>query len=406
MNLDEQRDTIERALGERMINHCLAILKIWIAELGVDNYANRYHSLQQNYKYLFNYYLSADDPERDRLLDEMTGEAYRLVDEVFADVCLKRGRVKEHQGFDRTDHISVMHYFSECMHFQDEDLDWLCDVIQDSEQTSLALVAVAAIAANLKNFFQEDALLALIQCLDCEQEVLHNQINATVLMLLIHYDVRIDFFPAVQDAFEQKIGEGDEIFEVMCGFIHSTTVKLKDLLKSKDFDSENIPSELKNLLQQVQQSSENVNIEEVVNWMPNDENEYLAGLIAILPQTWLYSLVVGDDIDRAKKLANTYLDAGMMDLMWNNLDEAEEQLVEQLRSDKVCAQDYLNYGHICFIKKDRIMAYENYKQARQMVGSAKKFFSLFRPDRGILVSKGVPVEHIYLMEDQLLKIEE
>ena len=405
MNLDDQRDTIERALGERMINHCLTILKVWIAELGVDTYANRFHSIGQNYRYLFNYYLSTDDPERERLLDEMTGEAYRLVDDVFADVCLKRGRVKEYHGFDRTSHTSVMHYFSECMRLQDEDLDWLCDTIQDEQQSAMALLAVAAISANLKGFFQEDALLALIQCMDCEQEVLRNQICATVLMLLVHYDVRIDFFPKVKEAFVQKIGTGDDIFEMLCGFIHSTTVKLQDLLKSKDFDSENIPSELKNLLQSVQENGE-VNLEEVANWVPNNENEYLAGLIAILPQTWVYSAIVGEDEERAERLAHSYLDAGMLDLMWDHLDIAEKQLVEQLRSDKVCAQDYLNYAHICFIKGDRVMAYENYKQARQMVGSSRKFFSLFRPDRGILVSKGVPVEQVYLMEDQLLRIEE
>lgn len=405
MNLDEQRDTIERALGERMINHCLTILKVWIAELGVDTYANRYHSIEQNYRYLFDYYLSSDDPERERLLDEMTGEAYRLVDDVYADVCLKRGRVQEQHGFDPTSVTSVMRYFSDCMRLQDEDLDWFCDAVQDENQSSVALMAIAALGTNLKVFFQEDAILALIQCLDCPYEVLRHQIGVTLIMLLIHYDVRIDFFPKVQDAFEQQIGSGEDIFEVMCAFVQSTTVKLKDLLRSEGFDSENLPSELKNMLQQVNGEGQ-INIEEVLDWKPNNENEYMAGLISLLPQTWLYTVVVGADEERAERLAHSYLDAGLLDLMWNHLDSAETRLVEHLRSEKASVQDYINYGHICFIKGDRLMAYENYKQARQMVGSAKKFFALFRPDRGILVSKGVPLEQVYLMEDQLLRIEE
>ena len=43
------------------------------------------------------------------------------------------------------------------------------------------------------------------------------------------------------------------------------------------------------------------------------------------------------------------------------------------------------------------------RQARQLCGNVKDFFNLFRPDRRQLVDCGVPVEFIYLIEDQLLK---
>jgi len=49
------------------------------------------------------------------------------------------------------------------------------------------------------------------------------------------------------------------------------------------------------------------------------------------------------------------------------------------------------------------MAYESYRQARAMCKSPKEFFALFRPDRRELVEHGVPVEQVYLIEDQLLK---
>jgi ABC-type polysaccharide transport system permease subunit len=48
-----------------------------------------------------------------------------------------------------------------------------------------------------------------------------------------------------------------------------------------------------------------------------------------------------------------------------------------------------------------IMAFENYKQARQMFNSVKEFYALFRPDRSALVDHGVPLEQVYLIEDQL-----
>lgn len=404
MTLDDQRDTIERALGERMLNHCLTILRTWINEVGEQMYSNRYHSLQDNYQALFSYYLSTNDSERDRLLDEMTGQAYRLTDDIFADICLKRGRVENMAGFDRESSTSIMMYFMKCMHIQEEDLDWLCDAACDENQYTKALIALASLVSNLKGFFQEDAILALIQCLDSDSEVIKQQVSASLIMLLIHYDVRIDFFPKVQDAFMSKIGDGEDMFELLCGFLRSTTVKLKDFMNSEHFDAEQIPTELKDLIQHVADQTGNSDGSGIMNWTPSNDNEYIAGLIAILPQTWLYDALVGEDEERAEKLARAYLEGGMMDLMWNHLDEAEEQLIEQLRSEHATAQDYMNYGHICFIRGDRTMAYENYRQARQMIGAAKPFFALFRPDRGHLVDLGVPVEQVYLMEDNLIKV--
>ena len=405
MTLDDQRDTIERALGERMLNHCLTILRTWISEVGEDAYVNRYHSLSDNYKALFSYYLATDDPERERLLDEMTGQAYRLTDDIFADICLKRGRVENMAGFDRNSATSIMLYFMKCMRIQEEDLDWLCDAVNDSEQQTNALVAIASLESNLKTFFQEDAFLALIQCLDADSEMIRQQVAASLIMLFIHYDVRIDFFPKIQEAFINKIGDGEDMFTLLCAFLQSSSVKLKDLMDSEKIDAEAIPTELKSMLQQV---SDVVNKggtpDGIMNWSPSNDNEYMAGLITILPQTWLYDALVGEDEERAEKLARAYLEGGMMDLMWGHLNEAEEQLLEQLRSDHVTAQDYINYGHICFIKGDRTMAYENYREARQMIGSIKKFFAIFRPDRGRLVDLGVPLEQVYLMEDNLIKV--
>lgn len=405
MTLDDQRDTIERALGERMLNHCLTILKTWINEVGGDTYANRYHSLNDNYQALFSYYLSTNDPERDRVLDEMTGQAYRLTDDIFADICLKRGRVENLIGFDKESSTSIMMYFMKCMRLQEEDLDWLCDAACDENQYTNALVAIASLVSNLKSFFQEDAILALIQCLDSDSELIKQQVSASLIMLLIHYDVRIDFFPKVQNAFVDKVGDGEDIFTLLCAFLQSSTVKLKDLLNSDYPNAEYIPTELKDLLQQVSsQTAGLANGNGIVNWQPSNDSEYIAGLISILPQTWLYQTLVGEDEDRAEKLARAYLEGGMMDLMWNHLDEAEAQLVDQLRSEHPTPQDYINYGHICFIRGDRTMAYENYRQARQMIGAAKPFFALFRPDRGRLVDLGVPVEQVYLMEDNLIKV--
>ena len=50
-----------------------------------------------------------------------------------------------------------------------------------------------------------------------------------------------------------------------------------------------------------------------------------------------------------------------------------------------------------------MMAFENYLEAKRLCKGTRAFFDLFRPDRKILVDKGVPLEQVYLMEDHLLK---
>ena len=49
-----------------------------------------------------------------------------------------------------------------------------------------------------------------------------------------------------------------------------------------------------------------------------------------------------------------------------------------------------------------MMAYENYKQARQLCGSLRDFYDLFRPDRRALVEHGVPLDYVYALEDNLV----
>ena len=75
--------------------------------------------------------------------------------------------------------------------------------------------------------------------------------------------------------------------------------------------------------------------------------------------------------------------------------------LEKLRKGKGEALDYIYYAHCLLLKGDRLMAFENYKQARQMFNSVKEFYALFRPDRSALVDHGVPLEQVYLIEDQL-----
>lgn len=401
-NLDDQVNTIERALGERMILHALVILRSWLIELGDDNpFEARYLEIRNQYKTLFDDFLTSEDPEREEQLNKLTGDTYRLTDDIYAAIRLRKGLAPEMHGFNGQNPQSIMHYWSGCVQFKESDFEWLRDILNDPSRSALALMAISSISKNLRESFSEPAMLALVDGVNSESQVVAEQALANVMLLLAHYDVRIDFFPAIQNAFADAIGDGERAFEVLCAMIRSTKMSLRDMLARKEISYDELPQELRDLLSMT--GSEN-DVSGIASWVPNSEQEYMSGLIQILPDTWLFSLLVGDDPQRLRTIKLMYLSIGKMDLVWDNISLAESFLVQQMRANKATTMDYINYGHCLLLRGDRMMAYENYRTAREMCKGAKEFFALFRPDRKQLVDHGIPVEQVYLIEDQLLSV--
>ena len=404
--LDEQIVTIERALGERMIEHALIIVRAWMNELGESNpYEQAYHDIETQYNALFSEWLTSDDPKRDEVLDGLTGDMYRLTDAVYLDIRLKRGLSPEMHGFNKQSHPSIMQYFSCCPRFSEEDWRWFEEVNNDSRQAAVALMAVAALAKNVRECFNERAMMALIEGINGSNEVVAEQCLANMIILLAHFDVRIDYFPEIQNAFVEAIHVGDEdaeqAFRIMGAMISSVKTSWQERFESGEMTIDDLPEELRNLLELT--GSDN-DMDGVVSWVPASEQEYMQGLVEILPDTWVYSLLVGENQERVRQMAFAYLSIGRMDLLWEHIDEASAWLIRQLRKDSKSPKDYINYGHCLLLQGDRMMAFETYRQARLLCKNSKDFFALFRPDRRALVDHGIPVEIVYLIEDQLLKV--
>ena len=391
-------------MTERMLNHAFVVLRQWAQELGFAPYVDRIHSLEDNYKQLFDYYLVGDDPQRDAIHDQLTTEVYRLGDEMYSDMCLKQGKAPEVHGFDRTSIASITNYFTACVHLQEEDLDWIVEAANDPEQASMGFVAVAALSANLREAFNEDSLLTLIDVVDAENQIVADQALASLILLLSQWDVRVDFFPQMQEAFVQKIGDGERAFLLMRSLIRSSNKSISEMVKDEHITKDDIPEELNDVLGEdaSEQSVENL-LSRLSKLIPKTENEYIQTIVELLPETWVFDLIIGEDEQREVVIDHLYLELGYMGFMWDNLDEAEDWLVDRLRSGLAKPRDYVNYAHCCFLKGDRMMAFENYLEAKRQCKSTRAFFDLFRPDRKILVEKGIPLEQVYLMEDHLLK---
>lgn len=307
--LEDQIVTIERSLGERMIDHALVIVRSWLNELGENNpYEKAFDDISRQYDALFESWLTSDNTDHDETLDRLTVNTYRLVDEVFRALHRKRG------------------------------------IELDSDM-----------------LFSEANIMTLIEGINDESDFHSAQCIAKLILLFARYDMRIDFFPDIQDAFAaavDRIGDqGERVFSTMVAFVagyDSYTHDMQDIVR-------------------------------------------------ILPDTWIYSVLVGESEERALRMAKTYLSIGFMDLLWDRIDLAAQYLLKQLRKGSQKPIDFINYGHCLLLQGDRMMAFENYRQARQLCKSSKDFFLLFRPGRRPLADRGIPLEQIYLLEDQLLK---
>ena len=402
--LDDQIATIEKALGERMIDHALVIVRSWLNELGENNpYEQAYEDLRKAYSELFSQWLTSGDPEHDVELNRLTGNAYRLVDAAYVSLRLQRGLSPDMHGFNNQSPQSVMQYFSFCLQLKEEDYQWMHNVCNDTRQAAIALMAVSALSKNVRECFNERALLALIEGINGENEVVAEQCLANVLIILAHYDVRIDFFPELQNAFMDAVSsmddEGEDAFHTLCALVRSVKYNWRDSIASGELKVEDLPDELQSLLEL---TGDKENMDGVVSWMPATEQAYMQGLVDMLPDTWVYSALIGDSQERIRQIAIVYLSVGRMDLLWDHTDVAARWLRKQLRDGSSSPMDYINYGHCMLLQGDKMMAYEHYRQARNMCKSPKDFFALYRPDRRALVDNGIPLETVYLLEDQLI----
>ena len=402
-SIEEQVNTVERALGERMITHALAIVRAWMNELGENqSFEADYLSLYTRYERLFSDWMAANDEVFEDPLDELTGEAYRLVDEVYAALRIQRGLSPELHTFTPDNPQSVMRYFSSCLDIKVTDYAWMTEVLNDPDRVSLALLSVAGLAKNLRECFSEAAMIQLIEGISASNPIVAEQCLANIMILLVHYDVRIDFFPLIQESFSFAIGDGEQAFETICAIVHSNNTDWLEMYRNGECTLGDMPEEVKHLIELTGADKELTGVEQ---WIPTSEKEYLAGIVQILPDTWLFNELVHDNPERLRTMEVLYLLNGCMDLLWDKPEVAESILVQHIRNHASRnVKDFINYGHCLLLRGDRMMAFESYREARKMCNNAKEFFALFRPDRKPLVDHGVPLEQVYLIEDQLLSV--
>ena len=407
MSFEEQVNTIERSLGERMVNHALSILRTWLNELGESNpYEQAFSEIRSRYEGIYKRWLSTGDEEGHNAdLDAITGDTYRLVDAVYVAMRLHRG-VSPHMGtFNPGSAPSVMHYFAHSVEWKDSDIAWFSDVVNDKNRSSYALIAVTALSHNLREVFSEKAVYMLIDGVKASNAIVAEQCLANLIITCAHYDVRIDFFPELQDDILAVILATPELslqsFETLCALIRAAKFNWLEAYAQGEAAFSDLPHEVQSLLEMTDAKNE---MNSFASWIPASESEYLTSIVRILPNTWIFDTIVGDDERRNTTVSAVLLSVGIMDLAWDKLDQAEGWLLAILRRKSKEPIDLIHLGHCCLLRGDRLMALEHYRHARELCKEPRDFLTLFRPERKALVDRGVPLDEIYYIEDRLLPL--
>lgn len=432
MSVEEQYLSVQHMLSQRMLSHAESIIRQWAIQLNRQEYYDRIASLSSRYDATFQYYLStpvhydgdpdcAVDDERDHILDELTQAYYDLTDTIYADLARKEGIFPTIAGFDTSSEDSMMRYFSFASPLRDEDLAWLEQTCIEAENEDLCTHLVSALAANVRqHVFSAPAVLSLIRIALGPVEPVAYQATAQLIMLLAHYDTRIDFYPDIQQAFQDLVADSDRAFALLGAVIsddqHRTAApEIRELFHStlEILPSTGVFSAICTTDAQRQQVAE-LYVDLGMNEQAFDQ--VLMGRSDIITDRelradyYLYNELYDEAfadyqhlIDVGVATDRTYFRAAWSALMIGDYAHAEQYMIYRLRLPAPVTEDYLNYGHLCFVRGDKATAYEYYLLARQNAGSLRHFKDTFCPDRKVLADMGIPLQEIYLMEDRLLQ---
>lgn len=200
-----------------MLGHALAMLRPWVNDLDDILLRNRLQSIYDNYRLLTDYYLSGhDDVRRQEVLNGLVADAFRLLDEVYL-----RKRIDSSSGIDVIRSTKPLSLAECCTPEKAFEYYWLARLeeadrnrfqiwMHDPEMEDEALMSISAITLNLLRIFNPENLLCLMEAAhpSCADNI-KERAWVSILLLLIEYDQRLRFFPAIYEAFQDLISLED-----------------------------------------------------------------------------------------------------------------------------------------------------------------------------------------------------
>ena len=225
--MDKAFSTISRLLAGHMLGHAFTLLKSWVADLsgrpGFRTFSDRLQSLEKNYQYVIEYFMSAeDDPHREEVTESLIREAFLLLDEVYLEKRLKDSTSYEFRQMlkfqaepigprvESEDDVDgppqVFKFFWLTKKLEDFDLDMLDEYIHNPQMEEEAQLGLSGLTLNLlRNFSQEGLQFLLTICAGKHEMTIMERAWTGLLLVLMHYDMRLRYFPDITDAFQDIV---------------------------------------------------------------------------------------------------------------------------------------------------------------------------------------------------------
>ena len=210
-----------------MLGHAFNRLRPWVADLlkktGDPAFSNRLQSLEKSYGYVVEYFMSPEnDPLREDVMESLIREAYILLDEVYLEKRLQESSAYEFRQMlefqanpvgprvaskdDIDGPPQVFRFFWLTKRLEQFDLDVLDEYIHDPEMEEEAQLGLSALTLNLLRCFSEDGLVFLLNiCAEKHELTLLERAWTGLILVMMHYDARMRYFPAVMNLFQDII---------------------------------------------------------------------------------------------------------------------------------------------------------------------------------------------------------
>lgn len=267
--------TISRLLSGHMLGHAFTLLRPWVAEAlkkgASESLSNRLQSLEKNYRYVVDYFMSPeDDPNREEVTEELVREAFILLDDIYLEKRLQESTSYEFRQMlqfianpvgprvESEDDIDgppqVFRFFWLCKNIEDFDLNVLDEYIHNPQMEEEAELGISGLTLNLLRNFSEAGMQFLVMiCGGHHSLPIMERAWVSLILLMLHYDLRMRYFPSVMNAFLDLIAtdEGNAFaLHALSAFVRTSGVewatascyKLQD--KIMQFIGKNMPGKL------------------------------------------------------------------------------------------------------------------------------------------------------------------
>ena len=225
--MDKTFGAISRLLSGHMLGHAFTLLRPWVADT-LKNGAgmslnNRLQSLEKNYRYVVDYFMSPeDDPNREEVTEELIREAFILLDDVYLEKRLKESTSYEFRQMlqfiahpvspriesenDLEGPPQVFRFFWLTRHLEEFDLNVLDEYVHNPEMEEEALLGISGLTLNMLRCFSEEGMQFLVMiCAGRHAMCIMERAWMSLMVLMLHYDIRMRYFPSVMNAFMDLI---------------------------------------------------------------------------------------------------------------------------------------------------------------------------------------------------------